>query len=87
MKNLQFHYYMDIEFSEPVYNHTYTLRCIPKTTDTQEIAECTANICPENKVQRGMTHTSKFPMDGIIRTARSTGVSLRDSHGRNSGFS
>lgn len=66
MKNLQFHYYMDIEFSEPVYNHTYTLKCIPKTTDTQEITECTANICPENKVQRGVDSFGNITLYGNV---------------------
>ncbi len=40
MKDLQFHYHMDIEFSEPVHNHTYTLKCVPVTTAMQKITEC-----------------------------------------------
>lgn len=53
MKSLQFHYHMDIIFSEPVWNHTYTLKCVPQTTAAQEITECSIEISPENKVRRG----------------------------------
>lgn len=51
MKNLQFHYHMEIAFSEPVCRHIYTLKCLPKTTGTQQITECTFHILPNGKVQ------------------------------------
>ncbi len=51
MKTLQFHYHMDIVFSEPVYNHTYTLKCLPQTTQTQEITECAVEVFPKGKMQ------------------------------------
>lgn len=54
MKNLQFHYHMEIAFSEPVCNHIYTLKCLPKTTQTQKITECSVRILPENTMQEGM---------------------------------
>lgn len=51
MKTLQFHYHMDVVFSEPVYNHTYTLKCLPQTTQTQEITECAVEVFPKGKMQ------------------------------------
>lgn len=42
---------MDIVFSEPVYNHTYTLKCLPQTTQTQEITECAVEVFPKGKMQ------------------------------------
>lgn len=53
MKNLQFHYHMELEFSDQVWHHTYTLKCMPKTTTSQEITECSVDIIPGNKVQKG----------------------------------
>lgn len=44
---------MDIIFSEPVWNHTYTLKCIPKDTANQRITECNIDISPENPVHQG----------------------------------
>lgn len=54
MKNLQFHYHMELAFSEPVCSHIYTLKCLPKTTETQKITECSIHILPESKFQEGM---------------------------------
>lgn len=51
MKNLQFHYHMEIAFSEPVHSHVYTLKCLPRTTGTQQVTECAFHIFPESKVQ------------------------------------
>lgn len=51
MKNLQFHYHMEIAFSEPVHSHIYTLKCLPKTTGAQQVKECSFRIFPESKVQ------------------------------------
>lgn len=51
MKNLRFHYHMEILFSQPVHSHTYTLKCLPVTTDTQQIKACEYRIYPAGKVQ------------------------------------
>lgn len=51
MKNLQFHYHMEILFSQPVHSHIYTLKCLPVTTDTQQIKACEYTIYPAGKVQ------------------------------------
>ncbi|MBO5292821.1 MAG: transglutaminase family protein [Lachnospiraceae bacterium] len=66
MKDLRFHYHMDIEFSEPVCNHTYTLKCIPQTTQTQEITECTVQVLPANKVQRGCDSFGNIMLYGNV---------------------
>lgn len=54
MSMLRFHYHMEIAFSEPVWDHVYTLKCLPKTTEHQEILECSYTISPANKIQEGM---------------------------------
>lgn len=53
MKHLRFHYHMDIAFSEPVRDHIYTLKCLPRTTGAQQIVDCTFRIFPMNKIQEG----------------------------------
>lgn len=53
MKRLQFHYHMEIAFSEPVYNHIYTLKCLPRTTGAQKIVECAFHVFPANQIHEG----------------------------------
>lgn len=54
MSILHFHYHMEIAFSEPVWDHVYTLKCLPKTTQNQTIMECSYVVSPSNKIQEGM---------------------------------
>ena len=51
MKTLQFHYHMEIAFSEPVHSHIYTLKCLPQTGGTQRIKKCVYRISPGGRVQ------------------------------------
>lgn len=54
MKRLRFHYHMEIAFSEPVHDHIYTLKCLPGSTDTQRITECSYQISPVSNVTESM---------------------------------
>lgn len=71
MKNLRFHYHMDIQFSEPVYEHTYTLKCVPQTTDAQEITDCRTNIFPEPKMQQGRDSFGNVMLYGNVKDLHS----------------
>ncbi len=53
MKTLQFHYHMEIAFSEPVHSHIFTLKCLPQTGGTQRIKTCVYRISPGGRVQEG----------------------------------
>lgn len=53
MKRLQFHYHMEIAFSEPVYHHIFTLKCLPGTIGTQQITECAYRIFPADSIREG----------------------------------
>lgn len=44
---LQFHYSMELDFSEPVQNHQFTLRMIPQSDERQQISECSLYIEPD----------------------------------------
>lgn len=67
MKNLQFHYHMEIAFSEPVRNHIYTLKCLPKTTQTQKITECSVRILPESTMQEGVDSFGNTMLYGTVK--------------------
>lgn len=67
MKRLQFHYHMEIAFSEPVREHVYTLKCLPGSTDVQRITECVYRISPANVIQEG---TDSFGNRMLYGTAK-----------------
>lgn len=46
MKRLRFHYHMDIAFYAPVTQHRFTLKCIPKSDDRQEISNLDVTVYP-----------------------------------------
>lgn len=48
MKNIEFKYKMEINFSLPVLKHCYSLRCIPFNNTGQKILEINTEISPEN---------------------------------------
>ena len=48
MKNIEFSYNMEIEFSQPVIKHCFSLRCIPFDNEFQKIVEVNYNITPNN---------------------------------------
>lgn len=45
-KVLKFQYYMEIEFSNPIINHSYSVKCSPKGTMRQSITELKIDIGP-----------------------------------------
>ena len=45
-KKLKFQYYMKLEFSEIVINHSYAVKCLPKSNLRQEIEEVKISIGP-----------------------------------------
>ena len=53
MKRLQFDYWMEIRYSEPVTECHYTLKCLPKDTDMQKITELKVEISPWSRYQMG----------------------------------
>lgn len=67
MKRLRFHYHMEIAFSEPVHDHIYTLKCLPKTTQAQLITECSYHISPSCSVQES---TDSFGNRMLYGTAK-----------------
>lgn len=52
VKRLHFDYWMEISYTEPVTECHYTLKCLPKDTDMQEISELNIEITPKHDYQK-----------------------------------
>ena len=50
---LRFSYIMELDFSEPVQNHQFTLRMIPQSDDRQQILELRTDIEPQCELEEG----------------------------------
>lgn len=53
MKQLRFHYYMEIRFDIPVHDHHFTLRCLPKEDGSQINEEQNYEVRPYCDLCRG----------------------------------
>ncbi len=47
MKELHFEYHMKLSFDTPVEKHRFTLKCIPRSGERQEISGLSVDICPK----------------------------------------
>lgn len=47
MKKLKFRYYLKIEFDTPVTQHSFTVRCAPKSDERQQILQLDIHILPK----------------------------------------
>ena len=52
MKKLQFDYWMEISYTEPVTECHYTFKCLPKDTDMQRISELNIEVTPHHDYQK-----------------------------------
>lgn len=50
---LRFSYSMELDFSEPVQKHQFTLRMIPQSDERQRIAECSIKVSPDCRLNTG----------------------------------
>ncbi|MBQ3257795.1 MAG: transglutaminase family protein [Oscillospiraceae bacterium] len=53
MRKLQFEYCMELTYSQTVSESHYTLKCLPRDTDMQQITDLTLTITPAHDCQRG----------------------------------
>ena len=51
MKTLQFTYEMRTDFDTSIWNHHYTLKCMPKDSERQQIQQCGLKIEPEGSYE------------------------------------
>ena len=54
MKKLRFIYRMSLRFSEPVWDHYFALRCIPRDDDNQKVTITSRYVRPTNCLNRVM---------------------------------
>lgn len=47
MKTLKYHYYIKIEFDQPVTQHSFTVRCMPQSDERQMILQQNISILPK----------------------------------------
>lgn len=50
MKRLHFNYEMKLEFDSPVHDHRYSVRCMPQSTERQQIEELHITVSPEESI-------------------------------------
>lgn len=50
MKKLSFHYNMSLEFSQPITNHHFKLKCLPQTSSRQIISDLSFELTPSTAV-------------------------------------
>ena len=53
MSKLQFDYWTEFRYTEPVTESHYTFKCLPKDTDMQSISRLSIELVPEHDCQRG----------------------------------
>lgn len=54
MKELSFNYRLDIQFSSPVTNHRFTVRCVPQDSERQKIIERKIEILPDESLSHSV---------------------------------
>lgn len=52
MKQLRFHYHMDLSFDTMISNHRFTLKCMPKDNEYQQIKELEFNVYPNQFISQ-----------------------------------
>lgn len=50
MKRLHFDYEMKLEFDSPIWDHRFTVRCMPGTTERQQVEEESVSVIPEESL-------------------------------------
>lgn len=63
---MQFHYKMRLDFSNPVMEHHFTLKCLPQTNFRQEISSCQVKIDPEQELWRGQDQFGNVKLMGYL---------------------
>lgn len=53
MRTLRFRYFMELRFSQPVWNHRFTLRCFPRSGRRQAVEDMDVRIDPETALTYG----------------------------------
>ena len=92
MKTLQYRYDLKIEFSEPVTNHSFTVKCVPETDERQRILHQDIQIYPKEFLSTNQDSFGNFYFfgkttkehalfqvseEGVVETGHSGSVSCR----------
>lgn len=71
MKKLSFLYNMSLEFSQPITNHNFKLKCLPQTSRRQRISDLSFELVPETAVSCGTDGLGNLTRYGTISEAHS----------------
>ncbi len=97
MKTLHFRYDLKIEFSEPVTNHSFTVKCVPDTDERQHILRQDIKILPKEFLSTNRDSFGNFYFfgktvaehelfhveeEGVVETGWSDSVPANDSPGQ-----
>lgn len=69
MKSLRFHYHMSLNFDTEISNHRFTLKCIPKTEDRQEIVGLNVDIYPNEFINHNSDSFGNVSITGYTESA------------------
>lgn len=69
---LDFRYRMDLEFSDPVEDQYFVLRCIPRDTDRQRLIGLDTEVGPHTAVYRDTDGLGNHMLYGLIRQPHSS---------------
>ena len=50
MKRLHFDYEMKLEFDSPIHDHRFSVRCMPQSTECQQVEELNITVYPEDSL-------------------------------------
>lgn len=64
---LNFSYRMVLDFSEPVTDQHFSLKCIPRDTSRQRLLNCVTEVQPDTKLMRDTDGAGNHMLYGVIR--------------------
>lgn len=66
MRSLRFRYFMELRFSQPVWEHRFTLKCFPKSSQRQTVQDLDIHITPEESLSRGEDSSGNLCVCGCV---------------------
>lgn len=72
MKQLCFHYHMHLDFDAPVFDHRFTLKCVPQTDGRQVISDLAVAVHPHDFVSHGKDGFGNATLYGHMAEGRTS---------------
>lgn len=69
MRELHFEYFMELKFEEPVMNHKFSLKCVPRTSSMQRIEKLHVEVFPAKHLSESQDAFGNYVLYGEIEDA------------------